>query len=102
MKRQRFTRRVVFPVSLVLGIMIAAINGYDLSGHIENRLLHLILSNVSAFLMFLSIWLGAFFANTLAFFKGATFIERILVCLATPVIGCIKILSGFWGIYSAG
>ena len=102
MKRQRFIRRVVFPASLVLGIMIISIIGYDLSRHIENRLLHLILSNVSAFVMFLSIWLGAFFANTLAFFRGATFSERILVCLATPVIWCSKVLAGFWGIYSTG
>jgi hypothetical protein len=102
MKRQSFIRRVVFPIALVLGAMILASAVYDFSRRVENRSLHLILSHCGAAGMFLSIWLGAFFANTLAFFRGATFSERILVCLATPVIWCSKVLAGFWGIYSTG
>ncbi|GEM_PF-6786548 len=35
--------------------------------------------------MFAGIWLGAMIANTLAFFRGATFGERLLVCLVTPM-----------------
>lgn len=102
MQRQSFSRRVVFPIILVLGAMIISINVYDFSRHIENRTLHSILSNGGAILMFISIWLGAFFANTIAFFRGATFAERIATCLATPVVWCAKILSDFIGIYSAG
>lgn len=102
MIRRSFLRRVVFPIILVLGVMILSINVYDASRHIQNRTLHSILSNGSAIFMFLSIWLGALLANTLAFFSGASFPERILVCLATPVIWCAKILAGFWGIYSGG
>ena len=52
--------------------------------------------------MFFSIWLGAMFANTVAFFRGATLRERIIVCLATPVVWSAKILSNFINIYSIG
>ena len=102
MRKQGFFRRVIFPIILVTGVMTLSINVYDFSRHIENRTLHQILSNGSAIFMFLSIWLGAFFANTIAFFRGATFAERLLVCLATPVVWCAKILYGFWGLYSVG
>ena len=102
MQRQSFLRRVVFPIILILGTMIISIHLYDFSRHIENRMLHAVLSHAGAVLMFASIWLGAFFANTIAFFRGATFIERIAVCLTTPIIWCAKILSDFIGIYSTG
>ena len=102
MGRQSFIRRAVLPAASVLGVMIISTIVYDLSRHIESRVLHLFLANASAFFMFLSIWLGAFFANTMAFFRGASFAERLLVCLATPVVWCAKILAGFWGIYAAG
>lgn len=97
-----FFRRVVFPIALVMGIMILSINVYDFSRQIQNRTLHFILANSSAILMFLSIWLGALFANTIAFFRGATFTERMGVCLATPIVWCAKILTGFTGLYSMG
>jgi len=102
MRKQPFFRRVIFPIILVMGVMILSVNLYDVSRHIENRTLHLILSNGSAIFMFISIWLGAFFANTIAFFRGATFRERLLVCVATPVVWCAKILYGCWGLYSVG
>lgn len=102
MERQSFTRRVVLLAAFVLAVMLISTYLYDFSRHIQNRLFHLIVSNCSAVFMFLSIWLGALFANTLAFFRGATFGERILVCLLTPVVWCAKVLAGFWGIYSTG
>ena len=98
MVRQSLVRRVVSPICIVLGIMILSEATYDYSRQIENRSLHLLLSHTGAAFMFLSIWLGALFVNSLAFFRGATFAERMLACLATPLIWCIKILSSFWGI----
>jgi hypothetical protein len=52
--------------------------------------------------MFLSIWLGALFGNTLSFFRGASFWERLIVCLATPCAWYVKVLYDFLGIYSTG
>lgn len=102
MREQSYFRRVFFPIFLVMGVMIISINVYDFSRRIDNRTLHAILSNGGAIFMFISIWLGALFANTIAFFRGATFAERFLVCLTTPVVWCIKILADFIGIYSVG
>jgi len=102
MKRQRFLRRVASPIILVLGVMIASINIYNFSRHIDSRSLHLILSNFGALFMFLSIWLGALFGNTIAFFRGASFGERLIVSLVPPLVWCAKILYDFIGIYSVG
>jgi hypothetical protein len=82
--------------------MIVSINVYNISRHIENRTLHSILSNSGALFMFLSIWLGALFGNTIAFFRGASFGERIIVSLVPPLVWCAKILYDFIGIYSVG
>lgn len=71
MKRQRFFRRVVFPIIFVTGVMVVSINVYNISRHVENRTLHSILSTAGAVFMFLSIWLGALFGNTIAYFRGA-------------------------------
>ena len=102
MRKQGFLGRVGFPIILVMGTMIVSINVYDLSRLVANPVLHAILANGGATLMFVSIWLGAFVANTIAFFRGASFPERIAVCLATPVVWCAKILLDFVGIYSVG
>lgn len=102
MARQSLSRRVVFPIAVVMSIMVISINAYDLSRSIENRTAHALIVYLSVILMFLSIWLGALFANTIAFFRGASFSERLIVCLATPVIWCAKTLYHYIGIYSTG
>ena len=102
MAKQRFFRRVVFPILLVIGFIIGSINVYNFARHIENRTLHLILSNAGTVFMFLSIWLGALFGNTIAFFRGASLGERLVVCLVPPLVWCAKIVYDFIGIYSVG
>ena len=100
MEPRSFFQRVGVPILLVMGIMVISVNAYDLARQIENHTLHLIAAHTSAVLMFLTIWLGALFGNTIAFFRGASFKERLLVCLATPVVWSAKVLYSFWGIYS--
>jgi hypothetical protein len=102
MEKQSFSRRILFPIALVMGTMIVSINAYDLSRSIENQTTHQSIAHISAVFMFLSIWLGAFFANTIAFFRGASFGERAIVCLATPVVWSAKVFSDFIGIYPLG
>lgn len=93
---------MIFPIILVFGVMSVSIYLYNISRFTENRILHLIVSHVSAVFIFLSIWLGALFSNTIAFFRGATFGERLIVCLVPPLFRCAYILSDFLGIYSIG
>ncbi|HDP26338.1 MAG TPA: hypothetical protein ENN34_12980 [Deltaproteobacteria bacterium] len=100
MIRQSFYRRIVFPVALILITMIIALNGYDVARRIESRVLHALVVNVSLILMVLSIWCGAMIANTLAYFRGASFGERLFVSMFTPVVFLLKQWLGIWGIYS--
>ncbi len=102
MEKQSFSRRILFPIALVMGTMIISINAYDLSRSIENQTLHQSIAHISAVLMFLSIWLGALFANTIAFFRGASFGERLIVCLATPIVWCTKSILYFRGFRTVG
>ncbi|RJP39818.1 MAG: hypothetical protein C4548_11345 [Desulfobacteraceae bacterium] len=102
MKKQTITRRLIFPAAVTLGLMIISINAYDLSGAIQNVLLQEIVVYTSAILMFATIWLGPLFVNTLAFFRGASFSERMLASLITPVVWIAKTYAHFIGIYSFG
>ena len=99
MEKQSFPQRVLFPLLLVLAVMIISTNAYDYSRRMENRWL---IAHMSAAFMFLSIWMGALFANTLSFFRGAGFGERLFVSLFTPVVWSAKILYSFHGIFSFG
>ena len=101
MEKQSLYRRVIFPILLVAGVMLLSINLYDFSRRIDHQALHLLTSHTSAVFIFLSVWLGALFGNTIAFFRGASFAERIIVCLAPALLRCALILYDFIGIYSA-
>lgn len=100
MEKKRVFKRMVMPAGIVLCLMVVSINLYNLSRWWEPQFLHDLFANLSAVGMFLSIWMGAMIVNTIAFFNGATFKERLGVCLVTPVIWDAKVLSDFVGIYS--
>ena len=100
MERQSLYRRIIFPILLVAGVMLLSINLYNFSRRIDHHALHLVVSHTSAVFMFLSVWLGALFSNTIAFFRGASFRERIIVCLVPTLLRCALILYDFIGIYS--
>jgi len=95
-------KRLGIPAGLVLVVMLVSINTYDLSRSIPQRGLHLVVSHLSALFMFLSIWTGALFASSMAYFRGATFRERLFVSLLTPIVWDLKVLWDFVGIYSVG
>jgi hypothetical protein len=100
MEKQPVLKRIILPAGIVLCLMIVSINLYNYSRWWRPQALHAFFANFSAALMFISIWLGAMIANTMAFFRGASFKERLLVCLVTPIIWDAKVISDFIGIYS--
>ena len=100
MEKQNIYRRFIFPILLVVGVMLFSTNLYHDSRHIEDHALHLVVSHTSAVFIFLSVWLGALFGNTLAFFRGASFSERMIVCLVPSLFRCALVLYDFFGIYS--
>jgi hypothetical protein len=102
MKKQGLFRRILFPILLILAVMVFSSRAYDYSQTIRDPFRHAIVVHASAVLMFISIWMGAFFANTIAFYRGATFQERLIVCLFTPVVWGIKTWASGMGIFSPG
>ena len=102
MERQSIGRRIVFPIAMILAGMIIALNLYDFARTIEGGGLHSFVVNLSVILMVLSIWMGAMIANTIAYFRGASFPERLLVSMFTPVVFLLKQWLGIWGIFSVG
>lgn len=102
MEQSSRIKRVGIPAGIVLVVMLVSINTYDLSRSIPQRGLHLVVSHLSALFMFLSIWTGALFASSMAYFRGATLKERLFVSLLTPIVWDLKVLWDFVGIYSAG
>jgi len=102
MEKQSVSRRIVFPIVLILLGMIVALNLYDFARGIESRGLHSFVVYLSLILMILSIWAGAMIANTIAYFRGASFAERLFVSMFTPVVFLLKQWLGIWGIFSIG
>lgn len=100
MEKKPVLQRIVFPAAVVLALMIVSVNLYNASRWWEPPILQAFFIHLSALGMFASIWLGATIANTLAFFRGATFGERLLVCLVTPMVWDAKVLFDFIGIFS--
>ncbi len=102
MEKQTVARRIIVPAAIPLGLMIISVNVYDFAGAIQNSALQGIVVYVSASLMFATIWLGPLFVNTLAFFRGADFAERLLASFITPAAWIAKTYADFIGIYSVG
>ena len=100
--KQSLARRLLFPVALVTGLMVASSLMYDQARTIENQILHRGLAHLSAIVMFATIWLGAFIAHPIAFFRGAGYGERMLAGTATAMIWSATVLARFIGIYSPG
>jgi hypothetical protein len=100
MEKQSAIRRIIVPAIPVLSAMIISINVYDLSMKITPGTLKTAV--VSVMIMFASVWLGPLLANSLAFFRGASFPERMLVSLITPAVWIAKTYGYFIGIYSFG
>jgi hypothetical protein len=82
--------------------MVASSQVYDFARTIENPARHRGLAHLSAIVMFASIWLGAFIAHPIAFFRGARYGERMLAGTATAMIWSATVLTRFIGIYSPG
>ena len=100
--KQSLARRLLFPIALVTGLMVASSLLYDFARTVENPALHRSLAHAGAAMMFVSIWLGAFIAHPIAYFRGAGFSERLLAGVATAIIWSATVLARFVGIYTPG
>jgi len=90
MERQSLVRRAVAPAASVLIVMAASATLYNHSWRIGNDALHQLTAYVSGLVLFVSIGFGPLYAYPKTFFRGASALERILACLATPVAWDVK------------
>ena len=51
MERQNFFRRVIFPITLIVAVMVLSMYTYDAARYLTNRTLHAILVHTSAVFM---------------------------------------------------
>ena len=102
LERKPIYIRIGLPVGVVLGTMMVSMTVYNLSGHIGSESVRSMTADISAIFMFISIWLGALVADSLAFFFGAKFWERCFASLVAPFVWGAKYLFMVWGVYSLG
>jgi hypothetical protein len=88
--RKSILSRFILPGALVLATMGASTIAYNLSWRINNHDIHQAVAFVAGILLFLSIGFGTLLIYPVAFFRGAGVAERILACLATPVVWNLK------------
>ena len=90
MERQSFIRRAVVPAATVLMAMVGSLVLYNQSWRIGSDALHQLTAYVSGLILFVSIGFGPLYVYPKAFFRGASALERVLVCLVTPVAWDVK------------
>lgn len=90
------------PVGVVGVAMAASFIIYNNAWRIDNDFLHQLLANVFAWVLFLSIGIGALLVYPMAYSRGAALGERVLAALAVPVIWAgkevVRVADAFtWG-----
>jgi len=91
MDRMSFLKRFLFPLLLVVGIKLIAGALYDASSTLSSGMLRDISINVFGPLTFISLWFFGFVGPPIAFFRGASFMERLIIAFANPVIWIITV-----------
>ena len=91
MEKRSVVSRFLFPLLLVIGVHQVAGLIYDVSSGLAPGMFRDIFINVFGPLTFVSLWFFAFLGPPLAFFRGATVLERTIVAFANPVIWVISV-----------
>jgi hypothetical protein len=91
MVKQRFHRRFILPLFIVVGVWAVSALIYDSAYTMDPGFLRNAAINIFGPLLFLSIWFFAFVGPPLAYFQGANFVERLIIALANPVLWVIRV-----------
>ena len=78
------------PVLVVFLVMASSWLVYNLSWRLDNVALHRVLASFSGTLLFLSVEFGGLLVYPMAYFRGATWKERILASLINPFLWATK------------
>jgi len=90
MEKQNFSKRFVTPILIVFAVMSISWIVYNLAWRLENESIHHLLANISGTLLFISITFGVVVVYSMAFFRGAPLLERVIASFVNPFIWVIK------------
>lgn len=82
--------RFLIPLLVALGTLTASSLVYHGSTPLTPGTLRTIVKDFSGAVMFVSIWFFAFIGPPLAYFRGASFIERAVVAFANPLVWLVR------------
>lgn len=91
MRQKNFVQRFIIPLFLVVGIRQVSRLVYNAAGALPPGILRDMVINTAGPLTFVSLWFFAFVGPPLAYFRGAGFIERLVIAFANPLIWILMI-----------
>lgn len=86
MEKRGFVHRFIIPLVFVVGVMAVSSLIYHYSSGLAPGPLRNFIIGVSGPVMFLSIWFFGFVGPPIAYYRGATYIERLIIAFANPLI----------------
>lgn len=93
LKELSFSKRFIYPLLWVIGFKLIVGFCYDASSTLAPGTLKDILINIFGPLTFLSLWFFAFIGPPIAYFRGARFMERLIIAFANPLIWVFSVES---------
>ena len=91
MTRQSIFRRFVIPLILVVGVWAVSSAVYNNAWRLDHGILRTLAVGIFGPLLFLSIWFFAFVGPPIAYFRGASFIERFIIAFVNPVCWVVRV-----------
>jgi len=91
MQRKSFAQRFVLPLILVVGVREVSRLVYNAASDLAPGIFRDALIGTAGPVTFLSLWFFAFIGPPLAYFRGAHFIERLVIAFANPLIWILMI-----------
>jgi hypothetical protein len=83
-------KRFINPILIVFVVMSISWIGYNLSWRLDNDTVHRLLADIFGTLLFVSITFGVVVVYSMAFFRGASLLEKVIASFVNPVIWVIK------------
>ncbi|MBN1573688.1 MAG: hypothetical protein JW984_10885 [Deltaproteobacteria bacterium] len=90
MEKRSFMNRFIIPVLIVFVVMSVSWIVYNLSWRLDNDTIHQLLADISGTLLFISITFGVIVVYSMAFFRRASLLERVIASFVNPAIWVIK------------
>jgi hypothetical protein len=93
MKKMNFTRRFMYPLIFVVAIRVISSFMYNASSGLPVGLVRDLLIHTFGPITFFSLWFFAFVGPPIAYFRGASFMERFIIAFANPVMWVVCVES---------